>query len=119
MDLEEELGPGLGATSPAKGPATSAPLVHIDIDGDDLYAGLAQGSGIESIQLAQERARADALQQELEALRVALASLQEEHGVVRQERDALLTNISSLYNTAKLEIGRKDGEIKDLRASCD
>lgn len=42
--------------------------------------------------------------------------MQEEHGIVRQERDALLTNISSLYNTAKLEIGRKDGEIKDLRA---
>lgn len=55
MDLEEELGPGLGATSPAKGPATSAPLVRVDIDGDDLYAGLTQGSGIESIQLAQVR----------------------------------------------------------------
>lgn len=33
-----------------------------------------------------------------------------------QERDALLHNISVLYKTAKLEIARKDAEIKELRS---
>ena len=38
--------------------------------------------------------------------------------MLSQERDALATNISSLYNTAKLEMQRKDGEIKELRQRC-
>ena len=34
---------------------------------------------------------------------------------LEQQRSTLATNISSLYKTAKLELQRKDAEIKELR----
>ncbi len=35
---------------------------------------------------------------------------------LQKERAVLVRNISCLFKTAQLEIERKDGEIKDLRA---
>ncbi len=41
-----------------------------------------------------------------------------QNGELSERCDTLATNISSLYNTAKLELQRKDAEIKELRERC-
>lgn len=56
MELEEELGPGLGAISPDKRPRT-LPIVSVNADAEDLYSGIVDsgGAGICTIQLARVR----------------------------------------------------------------
>ncbi|KAI8104057.1 hypothetical protein M9435_006583 [Picochlorum sp. BPE23] len=50
-------------------------------------------------------------------LEKTVQELQEEVGRLKESNKVLEYNISSLFNTAKLEIERKDAEIKSLRST--
>lgn len=51
----------------------------------------------------------------VERLEKEVQALRKENESLQKEKDILAYNISSLFNTAKMEIERKDNEIKDLR----
>jgi uncharacterized coiled-coil protein SlyX len=63
-------------------------------------------------QLQDRSAAQDAVIADLEG---RVAALTREGDALKRDKEVLLTNISSLFNTAKLEIERKDNEIKELR----
>jgi hypothetical protein len=46
-------------------------------------------------------------------------TVQWQNGELSERCSTLTANISALYNTAKLELQRKDGEIKELRERCE
>ncbi|KAL6769596.1 hypothetical protein ACKKBG_A31635 [Auxenochlorella protothecoides x Auxenochlorella symbiontica] len=121
VDVDEEFGGALGLTSPPKlNPGLPTVQVDPDLLNDDLYGDLVDergtGGTLLGLQLAQERARIKQTTDELEAQKAENSRLEEALSAVTQERDALLHNISVLYKTAKLEIARKDAEIKELRS---
>lgn len=67
----------------------------------------------------QARHHCAALERRVSELERELASVEEARDAAQEVRDVLETNISVLYNTAKLELQRKDREIKELRARWD
>lgn len=84
------------------------------MDGDDLYGDLelaAKQADLEKIQskLEETVAENNQLHHEVEQLRTQLLLLV-------QEKEVLERNCVTIFNTAMREIGRKDSEIKELRA---
>lgn len=86
---------------------------------DDLFVGASAGQDNYLQDRVQELEEAlTQQQQELRALRGALQERDRQFEAVTKERDTLLRNISMLYNTAKAEMARKQGEITNLRAEA-
>lgn len=114
---EKAGGQHLGAV-----PRSEPPLVDVssylsskvDLYGDLLGDDPGQGTLLKT-QVAELSHRTKQQEQRITVLENETQSLRQQVAMLSQERDALATNISSLYNTAKLEMQRKDAEIKDLR----
>lgn len=82
---------------------------------DDLYAGLTTDTN--SVIVASLRHQVQELQEKIHRLEAESSDRHKEIEELRQENAILCTNISRLYETAKLEIQRKDKEIKELRSN--
>ncbi|GAB4816675.1 hypothetical protein N2152v2_003721 [Parachlorella kessleri] len=99
------------------------PLVKVDdayMADATLYADLYDEEGgpretLLKTQVAELQDRVQQQEQELLQLRGQVEELQQQNEELEQQRSTLATNISSLYKTAKLELQRKDAEIKELR----
>ncbi|XP_065831233.1 protein bicaudal D-like [Oscarella lobularis] len=73
---------------------------------DDLYGDLREE---DSQEVSYVEIKAD-----LDAVKLEAARLRKENIVLKEQNVALKKNISCLYRTAKLEIERKDNEIRRL-----
>ena len=80
---------------------------------DDLYSDLNTSSV--ALKDSIYRKKNDELQLRVKELENEAAKLQESHASILKERDNLLVNIKTLYETAKSELKRKDKIISRLR----
>ena len=71
--------------------------------------------GLETQAYARLEAEKRALQAELRDCRAKLAASEAAVSTARAEKAVLATNISSLYKTARAEIGRHEATIQELR----
>jgi FtsZ-binding cell division protein ZapB len=85
------------------------------MDEDLLYGDIESAGKDIEIQLLQELLEAE--KKKNEALTVEVSQLQGQVKVLVADRTQLETNMMTFYNTAKLELKRKDSEIADLRGS--
>ncbi|KAL4424924.1 hypothetical protein ABPG77_009653 [Micractinium sp. CCAP 211/92] len=103
---------GLGGPEP--------PLVTVPPGAADLYADLF-GSGDDGAgtllktQVAELSERAQRQEAQIQALQAQVEALTQQNGALSERAATLAANISSLYNTAKLELARKDAQIRELR----
>ncbi|PRW58764.1 N-methyltryptophan oxidase isoform A [Chlorella sorokiniana] len=85
----------------------------------DLYADLLDGGGeggtLLKTQVAELSDRVQRQEAQIAALQQQVEALTEENGQLSERCAALTSNISCLFNTAKLELARKDEAIKELR----
>lgn len=63
----------------------------------------------------QTRRREEAATKRVQDLEASLDDVSKKYETAVEERDVLERNISALYNTAKLELERKNKEIQELR----
>ncbi|CAG9466693.1 unnamed protein product [Pedinophyceae sp. YPF-701] len=129
-DAVGEFGGDIFAASPVKNKSTGRDASAEEVaDGDDeppqedddLYGGLDEGAA-DGQGAATLRAAVRELQASDKQLRARVAELEKENTSLREEnerlsseRATLVTNISTLFNTAREEIRRKDTAIADLR----
>jgi hypothetical protein len=93
---------------------TTSAVQQLFLMDDDLLYGDIESSGkdveIERLQTALEAER-----RKNETLAAEVAQLQEQVKGLVSDRTQLETNMMTIYNTARLEVKRKDNEIADLR----
>ncbi|KAL4519697.1 hypothetical protein Ndes2526B_g01729 [Nannochloris sp. 'desiccata'] len=123
-DLDSEFGASpLGKTDIRGGAAaTTAPLEMTIVDAaplpdiyGDLYGDTGEGNVLLKTQVAQLKDQCTKQEQFIKRLQQQLDSLTSENAELQTLKTTLTNNISTLFNTAKLEIQRKDDEIKELR----
>jgi CII-binding regulator of phage lambda lysogenization HflD len=86
----------------------------MDEDSSDLYGDLENaGKDVEIMEL---KRKLNEEQDKNEAFAKQVAQLKEQLLHLVQDRQILETNLLSVYNTAKVELKRKDNEISALRA---
>jgi CII-binding regulator of phage lambda lysogenization HflD len=86
----------------------------MDEDSSDLYGDLENaGKDVEIMEL---KRKLNEEQDKNEAFAKQVAQLKEQLLHLVQDRQLLETNLLSVYNTAKVELKRKDNEISALRA---
>ncbi|KAL4860144.1 hypothetical protein ACK3TF_000347 [Chlorella vulgaris] len=105
--------PAGGAVAVAAAAGPRPPLVTVPAGAADLYADLfdSEGGGGSTLLKTQVAELTNRVQHQ----DMQLAALQQENGELGRRCTTLATNISALYNTAKLELQRKDTEIQQLR----
>ena len=82
---------------------------------DEIYGDLGFNTNAASFRAAQDAQDLKAALARSEKAETDLAALRVEHEALTRENATLSKNISALYLTAKLELGRKDRQIKELR----
>ncbi|KAL4434264.1 hypothetical protein ABPG75_000705 [Micractinium tetrahymenae] len=109
------------ATLAAAGPAAlDLPLVKVSPGAADLYADLFSsgddgGGTLLKTQVAELSDRVQRQEASIKALKAQVEALTQQNGELSERAGTLTANISSLYNTAKLELARKVAEIRELR----
>lgn len=83
------------------------------MDGDLLYGDI-ESSG-KDIEIERLQTLLDAERKKTDALTAEVAQLQEQIKCLVNDRTQLETNMMTFYNTAKLELKRKDAELAELR----
>lgn len=108
-----------GATAPSSR-VPEPPLVTVAPGAADLYADLFSGEGssggtLLKTQVAELTDRVQRQEVQISGLQQQVDTLTQQNGELSERCATLAANISSLYNTAKLELQRKDAEIRELR----
>ena len=83
------------------------------MEGDELYGDLETANL--NIDLEKATSRCIELEKQLKAVEQELVQCRQHSSQVSIEKDQLEKNMIILYNTALLEISRKDKELADLR----
>ena len=83
---------------------------------DDLLYGDIEDAG-KDLEIAKLQQQLELEKKRSEALALEVNQLQEQVKVLVADRTQLETNMMSLFNTAKLELRRKDNELATLRGT--
>jgi hypothetical protein len=81
----------------------------------DLYEHLGDGRQVPKTSLLEMEEKMDQLTKQGAEMHLKILTLQKQNNSLQEEKDILICNISCLFKTAQMEIGRKNKQINELR----